>query len=329
MNIRVRSLATWLNALSIQITPALILLSKEIESFNIIHMHNFRTFQNIVVAYHARRHRIPYVLQAHGSLPRMMPMKRLKRMYDKLWGCRLLRDAAKVVALNPTEVDQHVSMGMSEGRIEIVPNGIDLSEFENLPERGEFRREYGLDSNQKMILYLARIHKIKSPDLLAEAFAKLPQDAGHVTLVIVGPDDGYLASLKRSTAELGIAGRVLFTGPLYGEDKLRAYVDADVYVLPSSYETFPNTVLEALACGTSVVITDRCGIADVINGEAGLVVSHDKDELSSAISRMLGDDDLREAFGERGKRLVREKFNWERIAEQMERVYSSLLHSEP
>jgi len=182
-----------------------------------------------------------------------------------------------------------------------------------------------LNDNQKIILYLGRIYKIKGLDLLARAFADIVKDLSDVKLVIVGPDDGYLPVLKRVIKELEAEEKVLFTGPLYGKDKLEAYIDADVYVLPSVYETFPMTVLEACACGTPVVVTDRCGIADTINGQVGLVVPYERDQLSSAISRILSNDELRQQFGEKGRLLVREKFNWSKIVDQLEDIYQAVL----
>ena len=300
-------------------------VKREISNFDIIHLHNVRTYQNIIIHHYARKYNIPYVLQAHGSLPRIMSKKRLKQVYDTLWGYRLLEDASRVIAVTETEVEQYRGMGISEDKIEIIPNGIDLSEFDNLPQWGKFRRKYGLGSDQRIILYLGRIHKIKGLDLLVKAFADLSKPLNNIKLVIVGPDDGYLPSLKKLIAHLEISAKVLFTGPLYGQEKLKAYVAADVYVLPSIYETFPIAVLEAWACGTPVVVTDRCGIADVIDGEAGFVVPYDREQLQHALLHMLDDDKIRLRFGERGKSLVRERFNCEKIAEQVERVYQEIL----
>ena len=308
------------------ISPAMIpVMAKQIATFDIIHLQEYRTFQNIVAHYYAKKHKIPYVLQAHGALPRIMAKHRLKQVYDKLWGYRLLKDATRVIAITKIEAEQYKSMGVSEDKIEIVPNGIYLSEFENLPERGEFRRKWGINDSQKIILYLARIHKIKGPDLLAKAFAGLSKEIDDAKLVITGPDDGYLSSLKKLIADLEISDKVLFTGPLYGREKLKAYLDADVYVLPSAYETFPITVLEACACGIPIVVTDRCGIADVIDGQAGLVVPYEKEQLQHTLRHMLEDDKMRERFSKKGKLLVREKFDWEKIAEQVERVYSTVV----
>ncbi len=300
-------------------------LRKKINNFDMIHLHNVRTFQNIIVHHYARKYNIPYVLQAHGSLPRIVTRTGLKKLYDVLWGYSLLTDASRVIAVSEMEVEQYKSMGVSEHKIEIVPNGIDLSEFDNLPQRGGFRKKYNLSSDQRIILYLGRIHQIKGLDLLAKAFADLSRALDNIRLVIVGPDDGYLPTLKRLVANLGIGDKVLFTGPLYGREKLEAYVAADVYVLPSLYEIFGVTVLEACACGTPVIVTDCCGLANVIDNQAGLVVSYDKEQLQHALLHILGDDKLRLQFGEKGKSLVREKFTWEKIVEQVERVYEDIL----
>jgi glycosyltransferase involved in cell wall biosynthesis len=296
-----------------------------LREFDVVHIHEYRTLQNIAVHYHAKRYNIPYVLQPRGSLGRMAPKQRLKQVYDALWGYKLLKDASKVLALTKTEVEQCKSMGVSEDKIEIIPNGIDVSAFGDLPKSGEFRVKYGLKDNQKIILYLGRIYWIKGLDLLANAFASISKDFSEAKLVIAGADDGYLPALKKAVKELEIEEKVLFTGPLYGKDKLEAYVDADVYILPSIYETFPMTVLEACACGTPVVVTDRCGIADIINGQVGLVVPHDRNQLSDAILRMLTDDKMRQQFGEKGKALVRQKFDWSKIVEQLEDVYQDVL----
>jgi glycosyltransferase involved in cell wall biosynthesis len=107
-----------------------------------------------------------------------------------------------------------------------------------------------------------------------------------------------------------MSGKVLFTGPLYEREKLRAYIDADVCVLPSSYDIFGITVLEAMACGVPVIVSEHCGIAEVIDGQAGLVVPHGEERLQNALLRMLRDDQMRQRFGANGKALVRDRFDW-------------------
>ena len=324
--VKIHAFKTWLGLAEFHMTPGIIKKAKEeIRHLDIIHMHNYRTFQNIVMHHYAKKCGVPYVLQAHGSVTTFFQKGMLKRIFDRVWGHKILKDASRVIAVTPIEVEQYKSMGISENKIEVVPNGIDLSEFANLPVRGGFREKYGVSDSQKIILYLGRIDKIKGLDLFSKAFAGLSKLLGEVTLVVAGPDDGYLRELKRLIKGLKIEERVLYTGPLYGQEKLKAYIDADVYVLPSSYEIFGITLLEACACGTPVVVTDRCGIANVIDGQAGLVVPYDKEQLQRALLHMLDDDKMRLRFGEKGKLLVREKFNWEKIAEQIEDLYERVL----
>jgi len=299
-------------------------LKSNIKNFDVIHMHNFRSYQNNVVYKYAKKYRIPYVLQAHGSLPRIIEKQRLKNLYDWAWGNKILKDAFKVIALTKTEAEQYKKMSVDGDRIEIIPNVINLSEYDNLPEREEFRRKYCLNDNEKIILYLARIHKIKGPDLLAKAFAELTKELDNVKLVFVGPNDGYLPTLKKLINELRIENKVLFIGPLYGKEKLKAYVNADVYVLPSAYEVFANTILEACACSIPVIVTDRCGIAEFVDGKVGYVVEYDKNQLQDAIFKVLSNEGLRKRFGEEGKRLVRKEFSWDKVMRQVEEVYKSV-----
>jgi glycosyltransferase involved in cell wall biosynthesis len=292
---------------------------------DIVHMHEYRTLQNILIRRHAKNNNVPYILQARGSLTTFFHKNLLKKTFDRLWGYKILQDAARVIALTTSEAEECKIMGVPDDKIEIVPNGIELDEFEHLPPKGQFRSRYALDESIKIILYLGRIHQIKGLDLLVKAFTRSIKEMDRVKLVITGPDDGFLGVLEKLVRELAIEEKVLLTGPLHGEERLTAYVDADVYILPSFYEAFGLTVLEAMACGKPVIVTDRCGLADVVNNETGLVVPYDEEPLSQALIKLLSDEHLRQEFGASGKLLVREKFNWERITEQLERIYEQVL----
>jgi len=314
-----------MRGLPFYLSPAIIpALARQTASFDIIHLHEFRTFQNIVAHHYARKFHVPYVLQPHGSLPTTMGKHLLKRTFDELWGYHLLKDAARLIAVSEMEAEQYANMGVSSSRVETIPHGLDPALFDKLPARGRFRRRRGLD-NQRIVLYLGRLHPVKGLDLLARAFAELTKSTRSVALVIAGPDAGCLSPLKKLVADLGVSNEVLFTGPIYGQEKLEAYVDADVYVLPSYYEIFSMTVLEACACGTPVVVTDRCGLADALDGHAGIVSPCDEKQLAEAILRILSDEKLCRQLGEGGKRLVRERFSLAEMTGRLERAYRETL----
>lgn len=300
---------------------------KSLRDYDIVHIHTYRSTLAVPVWYFARKYGIPYVLQAHGTIGTYFEKGMQKRIFDRLWGRAMLRCAARLVAVTPAEVKQYEHMDVSQDRVRVIPNGIDPAEFANLSPRGEFRRKYGFGNDERLVLYLGRIHKIKGLDLLLRAFAPLSGEMGKVRLIISGPDDGYLSTLKKIMRELRVEDRVTLTGPLYGAEKLAAYVDADVSVLPSTYEVFGITLLESLMCGTPVVATDRCGVADWLNNRGGYSVPFDSVALRQALKMMLANEGVRRKFGVEGRRLVLEQFTWAGVIDRVEGVYREALQT--
>jgi len=99
--------------LNIHITPGMVTFAKgELRDFDVVHLHGARIFQSLAVYPYAKKYGVPYVFQAHGSLPKIMAKQRLKWVYDVSFGYRLLRDASKVIALSRLEAEQYRGMGM-------------------------------------------------------------------------------------------------------------------------------------------------------------------------------------------------------------------------
>lgn len=312
------SLAWW----RLSLAPGIVFqLPKEIKTFDLIHLQDFRTFQNLVIHHYATKYNIPCIFQAHGSMLTFFHRGSLKRIFDAIWGRNILQDASRLIAITSAEAEQYRSMGISRAKIDIVPNAIDTSEFKILPKRGLFRGKYNIDNNHKIILYLGRINKVKGLELLVNAFVNNLKDIGEAKLVIAGPDDGYMPNLQSLIRNLRIEDKILFTGALYGIDKLTAYVDADIYVLPSIYESFPVTVLEAAACRIPVIVTDCCGIADIVHGQIGLAIPRDSNQLGQAIVNILTDKSMKQRFSERGRTLVFKEFSWPKVVDRLEKIY--------
>lgn len=299
-------------------------IKREIQDFDIIHLQDFRNLMNIVTYCYAKRNHIPYILQAHGSINTFYQKGRLKTVYDITWGHRILENASRFIALTLNEAAYVKSIGIQDDKIVVLPNGIDLKAFERLPQRGEFKAKYGIAENQRVILFLGRINWIKGIDLLIKSVVNMLKNLTSTKLVIAGPDDGFLSNIKELIAKFDIEESVLLAGPLYGIDKMAAYIDADLFVLPSFYETFPITVLEASACGIPVIVSDRCGIADIVNGKLGLVVPCDEMLLNEAILYLLNDDKKRREFGSEGKKLIRDKYCWSKIVDDLESIYNEV-----
>jgi glycosyltransferase involved in cell wall biosynthesis len=296
-----------------------------IKKYDIVHLNDYRTLQNLLAHHYARQKNVPYVVQARGSLVNVIAKQRLKILYDAIGGKKMLRDATRLIALAPVEIDYYKNLGADVKKIDIVPNGIDLAQFEDLPKRGSFRQKHRLNDKDLVVLFLGRLHKRKGVDRLISAFAAVSKDFPNARLVIAGPDDGHLPVLQKLTKELKLEDRVSFAGPLFGEEKIAAYTDADVFALTSSVEVFGVTILEAMSCGTPVIVADDCGLADVVRDKAGLVTANEPDSIKQALYTLLGDAKMRQRFGQNGRALIWQNYSWSNIARQMEQVYQKCL----
>lgn len=295
-------------------------LDKNVKKFDLIHLHEYRSFQAYVTWKYAKKYDIPYLIQPHGSTVNLMGKSLMKKLFDKLIGFNILKDASKIIALTEVEALNISRFNIDKKNIEIIPNGIDVSKFPKFHQKGQFRKKHNISNNESVILFLGRLHKIKGIDLLLKSFAGL---SGNLKLVIAGPDGGYLSTIKKIIEKLDISEKVLLVGPLYGSEKYSAYNDSDIFVLPSVYETFPNTVLEACAFGLPIIITENCGIANIVNNNIGIVVNYDSIQLKNAIIKILENKRLRNVFMENGKKMIRNQFNWNKILNQLEEIYES------
>lgn len=305
------------------ITPELRLkVKEEIKEFDVVHLHEYRSYQNVIVHHYAKKFGVPYVLQAHGSLSRIIEKQSLKWIYDVFLGYSILRDASKVIALNQEEAKQYVEMGVPEEKVTVIPNGIDLSEYANLPPKGSFKEKFNIPEEMKIVLYLGRVHKSKGIDFLLKSFSILVNrfKPGEIILTLVGPDDGYLDKAKSLARSLKISQSVLFTGFVSVEDKLGALVDADVFVTPSFYG-FPVAFLEACAVGTPIITTTSGDTLEWINGNVGYVAAPTLFDLALATHRIISDDELREKFSRNCRDTVKSEFSLEKVVDKLTLMY--------
>lgn len=296
-------------------------IRRTIADFDIIQIHEHRHSLAIATHRYAKKNHIPYVLQAHGSVLPFFQKEKLKDIFDRLWGFDILHDASRVFALTEVEKEQYLKMGVAEDRIEIVPLGINLDEYANLPETGNFKSRHGIDAEDRVILFLGRIHEIKGLDLLVNAFDKIEND--NVKLAIVGGDSGFKDTLDEMIEERDLQDKVIFPGVLTGRDKIEALVDCDVFVMPSRYESFTTSGLEAMACGKPLVLTRNNHIHTWVKDNVGLVCDFDEEDLSNCIETLLDNGELCREFGETGRKLIEDKYDWDKVSKHIESIYRS------
>ncbi|MCX5884659.1 MAG: glycosyltransferase [Proteobacteria bacterium] len=315
------------------------LIKEELRNTDIVHLQEYRTFQNVAAWKACKQRGISYVISAHGAIMKIMGREKRKGLFDMCFGLRIIRDARKLIALTELEKRQYLEFGIEDKKIEVVPSGVDISQFHTLPPKGTFRKKYGL-GDYPVILFLGRIHRIKGIDVLIDAFADLRREEPKAKLIIAGPDDGFKKDCGLRSAECGLKqvdlsnkvegekgkvreADVIFTGMVSGEEKFSLYVDADVTVLPSRYENFPSVPFESLMCGTPVVVSEACGVAGMIkNAGAGYIAkAEDMGDLKEKIREVLDNMEKARLSVEKGQELVKDQLNWCTIAQKMLQVY--------
>lgn len=299
-------------------------LKENVAEFDVIHLHNFRSYQNSCVSEHAKKNSIPYIIQPHGSISQLSDKQLIKRIYDRLWGQRILNNASLVFALTATEKNNCQINSVPENKIQIFPNGIDLKEFENLPERGAFRDRHDIPNDCQMILYLGRLHKSKGLDLLIDAICELNTADRDLQLIIIGPDDGYLQYLTQLIDQKKMGRIVRIMGYISPEEKIQAFIDSDVFVTPS-YSGFPITFLEACACRTPIVTTNNGDRLDWINDTVGIVSDYNGIKLAENIALILDDSELRRRYGNGGILCVNKNFSLEQVNAQYEEICRAVI----
>jgi glycosyltransferase involved in cell wall biosynthesis len=287
-----------------------------------IHLHGVWERLLSTAAAVARSHAIPYAVSPHGMLDpwSLSQSAAKKRVAMALYARRMLNGAAFIHALNADESRLIAPLSL-KAPVRTVPNGVFLEELAPTPAPGAFREQHKDLGPDPYILFLARLHPKKGLDLLASAFAHVLAAVPRAKLVIAGPDEGALPSFRALADELGISSRILIVGPLYGARKLEALCGAACFCLPSRQEGFSVAILEAMASGVPVVVSDQCHFPEVREQCAGRVVPLDPGAIASALIEVLSAPSLADQLGAAGARLVREQYSWPRIAGEFLAAY--------
>jgi glycosyltransferase involved in cell wall biosynthesis len=260
---------------------------------------------------------IPYFLQTHGMLDpwfnEQYPLKHLKKAFFWPWTeYRVLRDAAAVIFTCEEERDRsRRSFSPYRCREQVIPFGISPPARDAEELRSCFFDTYPELKEKRLLLFLSRIHPIKGCDLLIKAFAANAARDPHLHLVMAGPDQlGWMAQLKGQAAELGIAERISWLGMLSGDLKWGAYQAAEIFILPSHHENFGFVVIEALACGTPVLISKNVQIwREIVDAGAGFAESDDLVGTTRLLEQWLDQSqDERQAFSARAKTCFDNRF---------------------
>lgn len=287
--------------------------------FDLIHLHAHRNLPEVLGTWLAKRMGVPYVLTPNGTAPNIERRHTSKRLFDAVVGKRILHHARMVFAVSHAERNRLQASGVPADRITVVPNPIDLEEFESRPREG-YRK------HPKQIVYLGKTTVRKRVDTLLRAVAKLPAT---VTLVIAGSHLSDREALIELVRTLGIPDRVRFVDVLDGEDRLRLLAEASVVAYAGEQEVFGLVAMEAILMGTPVVVANDSGCGEVIDQVGGgrLVTPGDVDALTDALQYLLethrSEENTRD-IQTAGQKL-RARFGIQQVSLELANVYAQIL----
>lgn len=273
--------------------------------FDIVHLHMARDLILLPCAALVRKFKIPYVIQSHGMLaPNSNP---LAPVLDTMFVRRLLHDAHTTFYLTSNERDGLAVTAKGSPSLSNLNNGVPLYESA-LPPDGP-----------PEVLFLARLHERKRPLDFIRAAKLLHARGNDALFTLVGPDEGEGQAVQTAISGMPF---LRWEGSLpsgHGPTRMRT---STAYVLPAVDEPFPMSVLEAMAVGLPVVITDQCGLADFVHRtHSGLVITPGEEHVASAIATLLGDIDEARQMGQRGREAVRREMNVSAVASQLLQAY--------
>ena len=297
-------------------------LDDNIEKYDIIHLHELRSYQNNVLIKYAKKYNIPYILQPHASTPKHVNKSFIKYLYDFFYGNKIMKNATTTIAVSQEEAYYDKLMNAKD--VQLIYNGMNTEEFDNLPIKGSFSKKYNI--NEPFILYLGRIDKLKGINHIIEAYSKLPDEYSGYKLVIAGKITDYKKELDELIVKLNLENKVIFTDFVKEEDKIGLYRDAELFVNPVKYMGGVSiTVFESILSGTPVIVTMESGELIEKIGAGTIIEYGDVNQLTKEIVRSLSDKNRTTKQVLNGQEYIRENLQWENVSKDVLKIYTNAI----
>jgi len=234
----------------------------------------------------------------------------------------------RVIATNYYVVKMLRDYGVSKEKVVIIPNAVNTNRFCPPQNKEKMKQKLGFKENQLLILSVCRLHPSKRLDDLILTFTEICKMIKKDLYLLIAGSGPDLERLKGISRTLGINSRILFLGRISNEKIHEIYQAVDLFVLPSSHETFGIAILEAMASGIPVIVARSGGIVSIFTDKENCLMYEPGNiaELKKAIYQMRTDARLRELFAERARRMVVQYYSWDFIAQQTLALYATSLN---
>jgi len=269
--------------------------------------------------------KIPLILYPQFG-PSMMEVSLIRRMYYLTFLPIMLRLADYIVAASKREKKLY-ELWLKLSNVEVIYGGVKIPRSVTLVKIDRRRlSRYSIKPGDRVILTVGRVTKYKGVDFLIEALAPLLK-SGRVKLLIVGPDGGFTNYCTKLAVKLSCKHNVIFTGKVDNEEMQLIYSAADIVVVPSRFEGYGRSVIEAWSYGKPVIVTKQVPASELVSSRRGIVINYgDKEALLKAVNRLLSDDKLREDMGRAGFSFVSKELTWDNAVNKLHNVILKVLN---
>jgi glycosyltransferase involved in cell wall biosynthesis len=283
---------------------------------DIVHDHGLWMMPNVYTSWAVRESACCLVMSPHGMLSEwaLSQSPWIKKAFWTLIQGRSTRRATCIHATAESEYEDVRRMGLCQP-VCVIPHGIDVPDAARKPK-----------GPKRQLLFLGRVHPKKGVDILLHAWHGIAHRFPDWMLRIAGPDNGGYLTHMQALARGANIERVEFCGPLYGEDKLRAYQEAELFVLPTHSENFAITVTEAMAAGTPVIVTRGAPWSALECRGAGWWIDIGLEPLRACLEVAMSRPSAElTAMGERARLWMLRDFSWRHVGKTLDDVYHWLL----
>jgi glycosyltransferase involved in cell wall biosynthesis len=258
---------------------------------------------------------------------------RVPELFPKLSGAKtktlysfMAKMSNRVIAVsNSTKEDIKKSLGCLDSKVSVVLNGIDKRFFDPCSlDRESLKKKFGIKN--KYILFLGTLEPRKNLGRVLEAFSKFKNSFSgkfDYQLVVAGKRGWLFKEYFQMAEDFGVRDDVIFTGYVGGDELKPLYCHSDFFVMPSLWEGFGQTIVEAMACGAPCLVSRVASIPEVAGDAAYYVDPHDTEGIAKGMMELSSNKELREKLSAAGKEQAK-KFSWEKCARETLEVYKSI-----
>lgn len=247
----------------------------------------------------------------------------IAKLYSPTIGKFIINSCNELVVLSNDLIEDAIRMRIPKGKVQVIPNGVDFEQFNPYIDGYDLKNKLHIKNDEKVLLFVGRLSLVKRIDILISLTKRLLKDGFKIKTILVG--DGEYKDYYKKLA--GSIENIVFVGPVPHTEIQKYFAIADIFVLTSLSEGLPNVLLEASACGKTIVATNKGGISDiVVHGKTGfLAIPEDVNSFLHYVELLLNDEDLSRRFGRKAYEHVKKEFNWDVIIRKYECLYATLV----